>query len=237
MQAPGRQQTEQRVGPARHGKRDRQDIVDEQGRAGDDARPGREQLAGDQVAAAAGRKQFDDLRIAGADHEHRHHRGRGHEQAQVNMAVERLKGLLGPITGGRQSVGSQSDPGEKGDERQFVKDALIRKVTRLPDQDRFQPAADAKIVHTATSARIHCRAPREQLFQLGEPDARERHGAEGSPFQMPTRLADGLGLESGLSALVRRSPHPRTSLSVALGSPASALRNSSGLRRLVTSKA
>src|ERR1017187_5654131 len=127
------------------------------------------------------------------------------------MAIERLEGLLGPIAGGRQSVGSQSDPGEKGDERQFVKDTLIRKVTRLPDQDRFQPAADAKIIHTATPARIHCRAPREQLFQLGEPDARGRHGAEGSPFQMPTRLADGLGLESGLSALACAfRPIPRT---------------------------
>ena len=35
---------------------------------------------------------------------------------------------------------------------------------------------------------------------FGEPVARERHGAEASPFQMPARLADGLGLESGLGA-------------------------------------
>jgi hypothetical protein len=34
----------------------------------------------------------------------------------------------------------------------------------------------------------------------GEPDTREHHGAEASPFQMPARLADGLGLESGLGA-------------------------------------
>jgi hypothetical protein len=34
----------------------------------------------------------------------------------------------------------------------------------------------------------------------GEPVTRVRHGAEASPFQLPTRLADGLGLESGLGA-------------------------------------
>ena len=39
-----------------------------------------------------------------------------------------------------------------------------------------------------------------RLFLSGGPVTRERHGAEGSPFQMPARLADGLGLESGLGA-------------------------------------
>jgi hypothetical protein len=34
----------------------------------------------------------------------------------------------------------------------------------------------------------------------GELATRMRYGAEASPFQMPTRLADGLGLESGLGA-------------------------------------
>jgi hypothetical protein len=37
-------------------------------------------------------------------------------------------------------------------------------------------------------------------LMFGEPDTRERHGAEGSPFQMPARLAVGLGLESGLGS-------------------------------------
>ena len=152
-------------------------------------------------AAAAGWKQLDDLRIAGTDHKHRYHRGRGYEQAQVNMAIERLEGLLGPIAGGGQSVGSQPNPGEKGDERQFVKDALVRKITGLADQDRLQSAAYVKVRHNATSPPIGRHAPQERLFKSGAPDTREHHGAEGSPFQMPTRLADGLGLESGLGAL------------------------------------
>ena len=42
---------------------------------------------------------------------------------------------------------------------------------------------------------------RSDNIYWGEPNTRERHGAEGSPFQMPARLADGLGLESGLGAL------------------------------------
>ena len=51
-----------------------------------------------------------------------------------------------------QSVGSQSGPGEKGDERQFVKDALVREIAGLTDQDRLHSAAQVKICHIATPA-------------------------------------------------------------------------------------
>jgi len=38
------------------------------------------------------------------------------------------------------------------------------------------------------------------LFLLGRPDGAATCGPRGSPFQLPTRLADGLGLRSGLGS-------------------------------------
>lgn len=62
----------------------------------------------------------------------------------------------------------------------------------------------------------------------GEPVTRVRHGAEASPFQTPTRLADGLGLESGLGGL--HLPFaPSSAFAEEFGSPASCFRKEADL--------
>ena len=54
--------------------------------------------------------------------------------------------------------------------------------------------------------------PRER-FQTGDRGIPPHGGDRGSPFQGPTRLADGLGLESDLAeGLPRPAPHPKLSL-------------------------
>ena len=49
---------------------------------------------------------------------------------------------------------------------------------------------------------------------------------------MPARLADGLGLESGLGAALLRAVRPASERSEEFGSPASSLRKEAGLRLL-----
>ena len=41
------------------------------------------------------------------------------------MRAERLEGLLGPVGGGRQTVGAEAHPREQRDQRDFVKDGRI----------------------------------------------------------------------------------------------------------------
>ena len=93
------QETEQRVGAAGDRDRDRQHIVDEQRAAGNHADGGREQFAGDEIAAAAGREQFDDLRVTGADDEDRQCGGQTDKNAQIGMRPQREERLLRTVTG------------------------------------------------------------------------------------------------------------------------------------------
>ena len=127
-----RQETEDGVGAAGNRNRDSQHIVDQQGATGDHPDPRRKELAGDEVPAAAGREQFDDLRVARADQHDGHHGHQRHEDAQMRVVAERQVRLLRAVTGRGEAVGSQADPGEEGDQRQLVED---------PGRVRVAPAA------------------------------------------------------------------------------------------------
>ena len=154
VQAAGRQQAEERVRAARDRERDGQHVIDQQRGAGYHPQTGREQFAGHQVAAAARREQLDDLRVAGADDEYRHDRRRRDKQAQVNMAVQGLEGLLRTVARRRQPVRAQPNPREEGDERELVEKALVREIARFADQDRLQPAAQIHVRHNTATATL-----------------------------------------------------------------------------------
>ncbi len=128
VRKPGRgKKAEQGIGAARHGNRDRQHVVDQERRARDHARRGRQQFARDEITAAAGREELDDLRVARGDDEDRDPRHERDEDAQVDVAVKGEEGFLRAVTGRGKSVGAQPDPGEEGDERELVEDATCRR--------------------------------------------------------------------------------------------------------------
>ena len=54
---------------------------------------------------------------------------------------------------------------------------------------------------------------------------------EDRPSNLPTRLADGLGLESGLEILLPDLLRPVLGIAEESGSPASSLRKEAGIRR------
>ncbi len=121
-----REEAEEGVGAAGDRDRDREDVVDQERAAGDDAGRGGEELARDQVAAAPGREERDDLRVAGADGDDRDDRGQGHEEAQVRVAEERLEGLLRAVARRREPVGAEAHPGEHGYEGEAVEQVPVR---------------------------------------------------------------------------------------------------------------
>ncbi len=80
-----RQKAEDGVGAAGDGNRNGQHVVDQQRAAGNHAHPGRQQLGGDEVPAAARRKQLDDLRVAGRNDQDRDDGPQADEDAQVGV--------------------------------------------------------------------------------------------------------------------------------------------------------
>ena len=55
------------------------------------------------------------------------------------MAAQRQERLLGTVTGGGNAIGSQGYPRQDGDERDFVKQLLIRQITGSSNKNFFQP--------------------------------------------------------------------------------------------------
>ena len=89
-------------------------------------------------------------------------------------------------------------------------------------------------LHTATASRARARAQRmfPNGVNLGVPHTRDPRG---SPFQLPARLADGLGLESDLGHGYPRPCAPSPDLlSEEFGFPAPSSRKESRLRLLLT---
>jgi hypothetical protein len=122
---------------------DRQDVVDEERGAGDDADARPEDLAGDDVAAAARGELLDDPAVAVADDEDGERRRGGEEDGEpgVEPAVvvdERAEGFVGAVRARREPVGAEADPGEERDERELVKGVRIFDVLRRADDDVTQ---------------------------------------------------------------------------------------------------
>ena len=122
-------------------RRDREDVVDEQRRAADHAEARAEELRGDDVAAAAGRKVLDDARVRVGDDEDGEGRADGEERRRatssrapsVDDLAERRVGTVGRR---RQTVGAEADPGEHRDERDAVERVLGVNVLRRAEEER-----------------------------------------------------------------------------------------------------
>ena len=138
------QETEDRVRAAGHGQGDGEHVVDKQGTARDHAHLGRKQRAGHDVAAAPGGEQFDDLGIGGTDDENGQGRAQGHEHGQEGVLAQGQVGLGRTVAGRGQPVRAQAHPGEKGNERQFVKERLVGETDGITDDGPAQPAPRRK---------------------------------------------------------------------------------------------
>ena len=128
-------EAEDRVATGRHRDRDRQDVVDDERASGDDAESGAEQLGGDEVAAAAARKMFDDARVGEGDDEDRRRGHQGQENREVGVRPEGPEGFLGAVGRGGEAVRAEPDPGQKRDEGDVVEDPGIQRIPRLPDEN------------------------------------------------------------------------------------------------------
>ncbi len=136
VSAPGdRQEAEDLVDPGSDRRRDRQDVVEDEGAARDHAEPGAEQLGRDEVSATAAGKELDDLAVAGRDDDDGRGDHEGEEHREVGVRAQRLERLLGTVRGGRQPVGAQPDPRQKGRERDGVKHPRIHRIPGLSDED------------------------------------------------------------------------------------------------------
>ena len=131
-----RQQAEQRVHSGGDGNGDGQHVIHQQRRARHQPGFGAQQLGGYFVAAAAGRKQFDDLVIGQGNDKHGQEGGGGQIQAEVGVLAQRQKRRLGAVADRRQTVGAQADPGQKGDQGDILFGFGVERVARLAD-DRF----------------------------------------------------------------------------------------------------
>jgi hypothetical protein len=106
-----------------------------------------------------------------------------------------------------------------------VKQKHREKCDRNPDVNQVQH-------NFQTDKRHHDKSRNDapSLFILGELESRELRVSRGSPFQLPARLADGLGLESGLGLRYRAPFAPSSSCLEEFGSPASGFRKEAGFR-------
>lgn len=113
----------------RHG--DRQHVVDEQCRSGNDAPTGTEQFRRDHVAAATERELSDDLRVRERDDQHRHGRGDCQSEREVDVIAQRAECFIRSVRRRREAVSSESYPGEQGHERDRMKRARVLRIAWL----------------------------------------------------------------------------------------------------------
>src|SRR5207302_3587826 len=128
----GREETENRVACRRNRNRDREHVVHDQRRPRYDAGLLAKEPRRNDVTAATERKLFDDPAIGVGDDEDGERRRQCQADRQIGMRSESLKCLFGPVRGRRQAVGSEADPREQRNERDFVED--FRLELALPAQ-------------------------------------------------------------------------------------------------------
>ena len=127
--------TEERIGAAGDGNSNGEHVVDQKRRSRNHAGSRREQFACDEVAAAARGEELDDLGVARGYDEHRN---AGHERdknAQIHMAVNGQKRFFRTVTGRRQTVSPEADPGKECDQRQLVEKRRVLYVMLAAEND------------------------------------------------------------------------------------------------------
>ena len=142
-----RKVAEQGIDARGDGNGDRQDVVDDQRGAGNDARSFPEHVGGHDVAAAPVREMLNDPRVGVGDDADREGRGQGEKQGQVRVAAQGPEGLFRTVRGGRKPIRAQPDPRQQWDERQLVKDVRIVKVSRGTEQPSGDPLPKRRFVH------------------------------------------------------------------------------------------
>src|SRR5262249_29773273 len=133
----------------RDGNGDRQHVVDEQSGARQHADAWSEQLARDEISAAAGRKLLDDPAVAVADDEDGERRRQRQEHGETRVIAEGTKRLVGTVRPRRQTVGAEPHPRQERNQRELVKCMRILDVLRSAE-DRAPHARTNRHLLTST---------------------------------------------------------------------------------------
>ena len=141
-----RDEREHSLAPARDGDRNRQDVVHDQSRAGENSGGVAEELGRHGVAAAAEREQLDDLRVRVGDDEDRERRRRREQDGEVGVLAESTERLVRAVRRGREPVGAQTDPGEERPERDAVEESGVAEGEWPPEQQPLQALASGRRV-------------------------------------------------------------------------------------------
>src|SRR5205085_5410175 len=115
-----------------------QDVIDQQRRAAHHAGARSDQARGDDVSAAAEREMLDDLRVGGGDDEDGDPGREREEDGEVLVLAEVLEGLFRTVRAGGQAVRAEADPGEKGRQRERVKELRILDVLGTAQEDPLE---------------------------------------------------------------------------------------------------
>ena len=151
-----RQQAEHRIGAAGNRYCNRQHVVDDERRAGHEAGMRAEQIGGDLVAAAAVRKELDDLVVRERDDEDGD-RDRDREiKAEVRVAAQRQERFFRPVTRRRQAVRAETDPRKKCDQRDVLARIGIERIERRAGDQSPQILRRG---HRAASSAALCAGP------------------------------------------------------------------------------
>ena len=102
-------------------------------------------VARDEVAAATGGKQGDDLRVARADRDDGHDGGERDEDGEVGIRAERAERFLGAVARGGEAVRPEADPREERDERDLVEEVAIGERAGLAEENGFEGGQGRKI--------------------------------------------------------------------------------------------
>ena len=133
-----RQQREKRVDAARDGDGDGEHVVDDERRAGGQARVGTDQPRGDAVAAASGREELDDLVVGKRDDEHGRRGGEREVQPHLRVLAQRAERLLRPVARGGDSVSAQPHPGEESGEGDMPPGLGVQGIERSAEEPAAQ---------------------------------------------------------------------------------------------------
>ena len=99
MQKGGGKITEDGIPAGGQGNGNRQDIIDQQGRPGDDARAAADRMGGHHISAAAMGKAFNDAGIGVGNNENGERGGDGNKDGQIGMGSQSLEGFFRSIGG------------------------------------------------------------------------------------------------------------------------------------------
>src|SRR5205085_525759 len=109
--------------------------------ARDEAGPVAQEPGRDEIAAAAGRKELDQLGVRRRDQENGEGGRDRQEDRQVPVLSERQERFFRTIGGRRKAVRAEADPRQDGRERDLVEDLWVEGIELLAEEDSLYPAS------------------------------------------------------------------------------------------------